>query len=223
MVRAAERTYLLRHGSVAAESREDRSLSVIDADGRIQLPPGWKELFPASRAEIFGASIAFESPFKNIGMWHGSEDYAAWTLQTKQAGAYDVYIDYACANGSSGNSFRITVGSQSITGRVDATGADWSRYAQTRIGSVQLEAGRQRLSLRPNAALRGALMDLRTVALCPPGRTPDWPEGLLQEQRGDRRREKHARLAQSRDHRDGRDRHGPNGDPIGDEREHVNH
>jgi ABC-type lipoprotein export system ATPase subunit len=52
VVRAAERTYLLRHGSVAAESREDRSLSVIDADGRIQLPPGWNELFPAGRAEI---------------------------------------------------------------------------------------------------------------------------------------------------------------------------
>src|SRR5436853_7084842 len=51
-LRASERTYLLRHGSVAAESREDRSLSVIDADGRIQLPPGWNELFPAGRAEI---------------------------------------------------------------------------------------------------------------------------------------------------------------------------
>ena len=52
VVSAAERTYLLRHGSVAAESREDRSLSVIDADGRIQLPPGWNDLFPAGRAEI---------------------------------------------------------------------------------------------------------------------------------------------------------------------------
>jgi hypothetical protein len=40
---------------------------------------------------------------------------------------------------------------------------------------VQLEAGRHRLTFRPNATLRGALMDLRTVALCPPGRTPDWP------------------------------------------------
>src|SRR3954451_5864880 len=52
VVSAAERPYLLRHGSVAAESREDRSLSVIDADGRIQLPPGWNDLFPAGRAEI---------------------------------------------------------------------------------------------------------------------------------------------------------------------------
>jgi putative ABC transport system ATP-binding protein len=52
VVRAAERTYHLRHGSVAAESREDRSLSVIDADGRIQLPPGWNDLFPTGRAEI---------------------------------------------------------------------------------------------------------------------------------------------------------------------------
>ena len=52
VVRAAERTYHLRHGSVAAESREERSLSVIDADGRIQLPPGWNDLFPKGRAQI---------------------------------------------------------------------------------------------------------------------------------------------------------------------------
>ncbi len=52
VVRAAERTYHLRHGSVAAESREDRSLSVIDPDGRIQLPPGWNDMFPAGRAQI---------------------------------------------------------------------------------------------------------------------------------------------------------------------------
>jgi putative ABC transport system ATP-binding protein len=52
VVQAAERTYHLRHGSVAAESREDRSLSVIDADGRIQLPPDWNRMFPAGRAQI---------------------------------------------------------------------------------------------------------------------------------------------------------------------------
>ncbi len=52
IVRAAGRTYHLRHGSVEAESRENRSLSVIDADGRIQLPAGWNDLFPSGRAQI---------------------------------------------------------------------------------------------------------------------------------------------------------------------------
>src|SRR6185295_3662510 len=119
--------------------------------------PGEVLLLPAARAEIFGGGIAFESPFNNIGMWHRSEDHAAWTLQVNQSGSYDVHIDYACADGSAGNSFRITLGSLSITGRVAGTGPAWSRYVQTKIGSVQLEAGRHRLTFRPNATLRGAL------------------------------------------------------------------
>lgn len=52
VVEAANRTYHLRHGSIEAESTTDRPLSVIDARGRIQLPPAWRELFPGARAEV---------------------------------------------------------------------------------------------------------------------------------------------------------------------------
>ena len=108
-------------------------------------------------------------------MWHGPDDHAAWTLQVNQSGLYDVHVDYSCAHGSAGNWFRITLESQSITGRVAGTGPAWDRYVQTKVGAVQIEAGRHRLVFRPNAPLRGALLDLRNVALCPPGQTPNWP------------------------------------------------
>jgi ABC-type lipoprotein export system ATPase subunit len=49
---AASRTYHLRHGSIEAEARDDRRLSVIDESGRIQLPADWRRLFPQGRAEI---------------------------------------------------------------------------------------------------------------------------------------------------------------------------
>lgn len=52
VVEAAIRTYHLRHGSIEAESTTERPLSVIDARGRIQLPPAWRELFPTGRVEI---------------------------------------------------------------------------------------------------------------------------------------------------------------------------
>jgi ABC-type lipoprotein export system ATPase subunit len=51
-VEAADRTLYLRHGALEAESHEDRALSVIDASGRIQLPPRALRLFPDRRAVI---------------------------------------------------------------------------------------------------------------------------------------------------------------------------
>lgn len=52
VVRAADRTLHIRHGAVEAEGREDRTLSVIDANGRIQLPPSALARFPDRRAVI---------------------------------------------------------------------------------------------------------------------------------------------------------------------------
>jgi putative ABC transport system ATP-binding protein len=48
----ADRILSLRHGALEAETRADRSLSVIDAFGRIQLPPGALTMFPDRRAVI---------------------------------------------------------------------------------------------------------------------------------------------------------------------------
>jgi len=133
-------------------------------------------ILPAAQAEIFGGDIAFETQFGNIGMWHGLEDYVAWSIEVPAAGAYDIHLDYACANGSAGNGFRLAVTGQSLTGRVNGTGPDWSRYVSAQVGTLQLEAGRHRLTFRPEDSLRGALLDLRTVALCPPGQSPGWPK-----------------------------------------------
>ena len=52
VVEGASRTYHLRHGSIEAEARDDRRLSVIDDAGRIQLPADWRERFPEGRAVI---------------------------------------------------------------------------------------------------------------------------------------------------------------------------
>lgn len=52
VVGAADRTLYLRHGAIEAETRERRSLSVIDKAGRIQLPPEALRLFPDHRAVL---------------------------------------------------------------------------------------------------------------------------------------------------------------------------
>lgn len=50
VVHASDRTLFLRHGAIEAETKDDRSLSVIDAAGRVQLPPEALRLFPDHRA-----------------------------------------------------------------------------------------------------------------------------------------------------------------------------
>ncbi|MGH2735131.1 MAG: ABC transporter ATP-binding protein [Actinomycetota bacterium] len=50
VVGIADRTIYLRHGAIESETREKRSLSVIDASGRIALPPEALTLFPDRRA-----------------------------------------------------------------------------------------------------------------------------------------------------------------------------
>jgi ABC-type lipoprotein export system ATPase subunit len=52
VVSAAHRTLFLRHGALHAEEKDDRQLAVIDAAGRIQLPPRALRLFPDRRAQV---------------------------------------------------------------------------------------------------------------------------------------------------------------------------
>ena len=52
VMRSAHRVLALHHGALAAETRADRSLAVIDEAGRIQLPPEMLRHFPDRRAAI---------------------------------------------------------------------------------------------------------------------------------------------------------------------------
>jgi putative ABC transport system ATP-binding protein len=53
VVESADRTYYLRHGALQSETNRDAvSLAVIDAAGRIQLPPEALEHFPLRRAVL---------------------------------------------------------------------------------------------------------------------------------------------------------------------------
>ncbi|MBL9166619.1 MAG: neutral/alkaline non-lysosomal ceramidase N-terminal domain-containing protein [Verrucomicrobiales bacterium] len=130
---------------------------------------------PASAAELRGGTITFERDFENIGMWHGTTDQATWRIESTGAGNYDVYLDYACAATSAGNTFQLHLGNQIIRGRVEATGPNWSDYVQVRVGSLSLTEGSHSLSISPDGSLKQALMDLRAIALVPAGGSPQWP------------------------------------------------
>jgi hypothetical protein len=129
-------------------------------------------LLPAAKAEIYGDRIVLETQFGNIGHWHGAGDYAAWTIRVDKAGEYDAWVDFACADYSAGNRFVLDVAGQTVTGTVSDTGSDWNRYEQVKIGRLRLEPGTHKAVFRPAEPPREALIDLRAVALAPPGVRP---------------------------------------------------
>jgi putative membrane-bound dehydrogenase-like protein len=128
----------------------------------------------ADSAEIYGETIVLEREFGNIGFWQERDDHVVWRIRVDKPADYEVHLDYACASNSAGNRFAIEVGGQTLGADIVATGPDWSRYTHELVGKIHLQAGEQRLIVRPAAPVRGALMDLRAVALVVPGIPPRW-------------------------------------------------
>ncbi|HYH63124.1 MAG TPA: hypothetical protein VD866_00350, partial [Urbifossiella sp.] len=132
---------------------------------------GGAAALPASRAFVYGGPITFEAEFGNLGYWHGERDRAVWHVRVPAAAAFDVYLDYACAADSGGNAFVLDGGDPALRGKVVATGG-WDRYRTVKVGTLKLPAGVTWLTVYPDGPVRGALFDLRTVHLVPPGQTP---------------------------------------------------
>lgn len=124
----------------------------------------------ATNGEIFGGEITFESPFRNIGMWHGENDRVSWDIEGVKPAKYDVYLDYACDSGSAGNVLRLEA-AEPLRWKVAPTGG-WDQYRQVRIGSIDVPPGFRYLVAKPDAGLTRALIDLRGIYLVPAGRPP---------------------------------------------------
>jgi putative heme-binding domain-containing protein len=118
----------------------------------------------ASDCEIHGEAITFEPEFKNLGMWHGENDHAAWSIEIAKPGRYRVEITYACDNASAGNTLMIQSGEAKVEFRVAGTGR-WADYLEKPVGELTFPAGLGRIVARPAGPLRGALIDLKEIKL----------------------------------------------------------
>jgi hypothetical protein len=130
---------------------------------------------PASAAEIFGDAIVFEtdSPFRNLGYWQGTSDFARWKFMADKRMRVDIYLDYSCDVSSAGNEFAIEIGPERFTGAVVSTGA-WSQYDCLKVATVDIQAGLGQLNVGFHKQLAAGqpLFDLRNVFLVPEGSTP---------------------------------------------------
>ncbi len=129
--------------------------------------PGGAIHLTAETAAIHGETLIFEATFRNLGYWQSPSDRAVWTFRVDRPTTFNVALDYACADDSSGNAFLIRVGTQSGRGVVGGTGG-WSNYQSMFVRELKLPAGTHRLEIRPAPGpIRNALFDLREITLTP--------------------------------------------------------
>jgi len=123
----------------------------------------------AENSQVYGEQITFEEPFRNIGYWHGQNDYVCWNVDVSAAQEFEVYLHWACAAESAGNAFAVDGGEEPVTGVAESTGG-YDRFATRRIGRLSLPAGKNRIVVRPDGPLSKVnLFDLRGVYLVPVG------------------------------------------------------
>jgi len=120
----------------------------------------------AGQCEIYGGTLVFEPQYGNLGYWQSADDHVVWTIEVARSGKYAVSLDYACDDGTAGQSLAVEIAGQRIVTKVLGTG-NWDTYRQMRIGKVELAAGKQQLTIRPDGPPRGAVIDLKSVRLQP--------------------------------------------------------
>ena len=123
-----------------------------------------KIILSASTAEIYGDSLMFEEKYKNLGFWRSSNDRAAWTIETKRAGKFDIHLDWALNGPGNNNQMQLSIGQNKIIKKISGTGS-WEHYESKNIGTIQLEEGKQRVTIQALEPLKEFLMDLRSLEL----------------------------------------------------------
>lgn len=120
----------------------------------------------AAQSEIYGDTLVFEPHYENLGFWGSANDRAVWTVQIPADGEYEVWLNWACAEGTAGNSYVFQVGETQLIGVVPSTGT-WDEYERRQIGRVNLMSGQERATFLASGRLSGYLIDLKQIELVP--------------------------------------------------------
>ena len=123
----------------------------------------------ASDAVVRGTNARYESGGgkDNIGYWTNSDDYVIWRFKIIKSGTFDAQVTFACAAGSGGSEYTLSVAKQKISGKVKNTGS-WTNFDTEKVGTLKIEKpGTYNLSVKPETMPSGAVMNLKSVTLVP--------------------------------------------------------
>jgi hypothetical protein len=88
-------------------------------------------------------------------------------MEVSTAGKYGVWLEWACAEESAGNSFTLEIGPKRLGGRVASTG-NWDTYHRTQLAEIELQPGKQQVVFHSAGKISGSLIDLKSIELVPP-------------------------------------------------------
>ena len=120
----------------------------------------------ATNASIHGPSIVFEPKYRNLGYWQSEQDRAVWTIDVAKAGRYNITMEWALPKIVTSNRLGLSASGNELIVRVPATG-NWDTYKRQLIGTMQLKAGEQSLTMGSSGPVANAMIDLRELKLTP--------------------------------------------------------
>jgi len=99
--------------------------------------------------------------------WNDLDASLSWKVRTIRTGAYEVYLKYGAPKGCEQNSFTVTIGDQTINGKVQDTDG-WYKYQSVNVGQIKLEKSDDlTLTIKPTQLGSCSLMNLKEVKLIP--------------------------------------------------------
>jgi putative membrane-bound dehydrogenase-like protein len=120
----------------------------------------------ATNCEIYGPTVVMEHLYKNLGHWQSENDRAVWNVELPKAGRYAMRLNYACLEKSTGNTWLLEAGDQTLQGTVAGTGS-LDRYQEIGCGEIDLPAGAQQIIFRSAGPPKGNLLSLGGILLKP--------------------------------------------------------
>lgn len=154
--------FIAQSGPLRLEVAGNRPTTVTPGpDGSLELR--------AALCEIYSPGITMGAEHL-VWFYKSPNDHVVWNVDVPKAGRYEVWIDWSQVDQYADNPIAIEVeGSSSrIITELPSTGG-WGRYQKKNFGEVELDAGRNRVRLRPNGPTATEVSDLRGMQLVPVG------------------------------------------------------
>ena len=117
-------------------------------------------------AQLFAKQLRYHPDLDLIGPWVNESDAALWQVDLPAAGRYRVYLLHAMDDNNAGNTWLIESDLGVLEGKVSTTGG-FDKFIENEVGFIELKKGSNRILMRPAGALKGEMIDLRSIRFEP--------------------------------------------------------